>query len=142
MQRGLGVFALGVLLAVTNGCCSLNQAANRLEIHAKSGARSKETPNCGLDEMASIKGGRTVFSGEQLQCAVDIESLENDKRLDLEYKFEWYDAASMLLTSSAQWLPFFLDAGAQKTLQSAAPSPGAEKVVFSMRLIKALGARK
>lgn len=131
---------LALALAVVglgSGCCSFTEGANRITVNAKTKATTRENPNCGLDDKAPIQNASAAYQGDILQCNVQVTSTVSEQ-MNLEYKFEWYDADGFLLKDTSGWNNLILDAGANPTVNGSSPKPNAEKVTFSMRPVKAI----
>jgi uncharacterized protein YcfL len=131
---------VGITLALANlgGCCSFTEASNRIVVNAKAKTQNYETPNCGLNSRAPIQNAVALYNDQILQCSVEVLSTE-EEAMHCEYMFEWYDQDSHPIKDTSGWNNLILDAGARKTLASSSPKPGAEKVVFSLRPVKAIG---
>ena len=80
-----------------------------------------------IDEMTSSK------AGDMLLAQVTMHSKAGDT-INLQYKFEWFDANGLALNaSSATWKPLLIYGKETKTIQGLAPDPRGREYKLLLR---------
>lgn len=101
------------------------------------GARSLETnivfSSSGLKGDVNIVDLKSTLAGDIMRAQVLLRSKDNDT-LQLQYRFEWYDAGGTEINSgSGSWKPLILNGRETKTVQGVAPDPRAKEFKLKLR---------
>ena len=121
------VLLAGITLA---GCATW--AANRITIMPQETAQIS-IHNSRLQDDCEIVTGRGLYEDEIMLGAVDLRSLEGEKRT-FEYRWRWYDSDGITQGSStSSWKTMFINSMEEKQITGRATRRGAEKAVFEIR---------
>jgi len=75
---------------------------------------------------------KPLSAGGSLEAQVLVKNL-NDTDVSFEYRFLWYDASGMELSTNTAWIPSTLTGKETKGYKSVSPRPDAASFKFMMR---------
>jgi uncharacterized protein YcfL len=76
---------------------------------------------------------KPLSPGESLEAQVQVKNL-NDADVNFEYRFLWYDANGMELSTNTAWIPSALTGKETKGYKTVSPRPDAASFKFMIRM--------